>query len=150
MRGRPIHRQRLHLSLLGWAGFREVPDEFVRRVIDAARSVDMPSFEIGFDEAMSFQRNDDKLAFVLRATKGVSEVNTLARRIGERMRAAGLLRGSVRPIVPHVTMLYDVCDVPRRPVPPIRWTVDRFVLIHSLRGRSIHKQKGGWDLAGTG
>jgi 2'-5' RNA ligase len=34
-----------------------------------------------------------------------------------------------------VTLLYDECGIKEQPIEPISWTVNEFVLVHSLLGK---------------
>jgi 2'-5' RNA ligase len=48
----------------------------------------------------------------------------------------GMGRRAVRDFAPHVTLLYGERAIDEYPVEPIRWTVNEFVLIHSLQGHA--------------
>ena len=45
--------------------------------------------------------------------------------------------------MPHVTLLYAERSVEEHPIEPIRWTVNEFVLIHSMHGH-VHLAR--WPL----
>jgi RNA 2',3'-cyclic 3'-phosphodiesterase len=53
----------------------------------------------------------------------------------------GMGRRARRDFTPHVTRLYGDRAVDEYPVAPIRWTVNEFVLIYSLKG---HKHIARW------
>jgi 2'-5' RNA ligase len=50
--------------------------------------------------------------------------------------------------VPHITLLYDGQVIPVLDIAPIRWTVDRFVLVQSKLGQTQHIVLQTWELAG--
>ena len=51
-------------------------------------------------------------------------------------------------ITPHMTLCYSRQAVPEQPVPPLEWTVRRFVLLHNLRGSpGPYEVLGEWPLA---
>ena len=53
----------------------------------------------------------------------------------------------LRPLPPaRVTLLFDVREVTQRPIDPLGWTVNVFVLVHSLIGQSKHIVLGRWPL----
>lgn len=47
---------------------------------------------------------------------------------------------------PHVTLLYDDRHVAEHAVDTIRWTVQEFVLVHSLVGQTLYIPLGRWPL----
>lgn len=49
---------------------------------------------------------------------------------------------------PHLTLAYGQDGGMRRPVWPVSWRADAFVLIHSLVGLTEHVERGRWALRG--
>jgi 2'-5' RNA ligase len=49
---------------------------------------------------------------------------------------------------PHLTMLYDEQIVLEAGIPPLRWTVHDFVLVHSVNGEARHHHLARWPLGG--
>jgi RNA 2',3'-cyclic 3'-phosphodiesterase len=49
---------------------------------------------------------------------------------------------------PHLTLLYDNRRIEERFVEPIKWTVREFTLVLSLRGQTIYRPLGQWQLSG--
>jgi 2'-5' RNA ligase len=62
------------------------------------------------------------------------------------MRRAGLK--SRLDFAPHLTLLYDNRRIEKRFVEPIKWTVREFTLVLSLRGQTIYRPLGQWQLSG--
>ena len=56
--------------------------------------------------------------------------------IGATLARKGLKRLAKREFMPHITLLYAERSVDEYPIEPIRWIVNDFVLIHSMRGHS--------------
>ncbi len=148
MRARLLDRLCLHVTLHGVGEYEGLPRSKIAQAIEAAGFVSMPAFEIGFDRAMSFVNNGQNRPLVLRGSDGHAELRRLHRLLGEAMRRAGLWRTVRSSFNPHVTLLYDSQTVAERPVPPVRWTVREFVLIHSPQGHSRHNRLGRWELSG--
>jgi 2'-5' RNA ligase len=125
--GRLIERDRLHVTLFFLDGGSDAREHVVRMACEAARNVCMPSFEVSFDRIASFRGQPGHCPFVLLGGDGLSG-----------------LRHLVKPeFNPHVTLLYAERQVEEQPIEPISWTVDAFVLIHSLNG---HTHLARWPL----
>jgi RNA 2',3'-cyclic 3'-phosphodiesterase len=148
MRVRLLDRLCLHVTLHGVGEYEGLPCSRIAQAIEAAGFVSMPAFEIGFDRAMSFGGNGQNRPLVLRGSDGHAELRRLHRLLGEAMRRAGLWRTVRSSFTPHVTLLYDSQIVAERAVPPVRWTVREFVLVHSPQGHSRHNRLGRWELSG--
>ena len=148
LRGRLLDRLCLHITLHGVGEYEGLPRSRIAQANEAARSISMPAFDVGFDRAMSFGSNGQNRPLVLRGSVGHAELRRLHRLLGEAMRRVGLWRTVRSSFTPHVTMLYDSRTVAERPVPPVRWTVREFVLVHSPQGHSRHYHLGRWELRG--
>jgi 2'-5' RNA ligase len=148
LRGRLLDRLCLHITLHGVGEYEGLPRSRIAQANEAARSISMPAFDVGFDRAMSFGSNGQNRPLVLRGSVGHAELRRLHRLLGEAMRRVGLWRTVRSSFTPHVTMLYDSRTVAERPVPLVRWTVREFVLIHSPQGHSRHNHLSRWELAG--
>lgn len=59
------------------------------------------------------------------------------------MSSTGLGASAKKEFSPHVTLLYAERNVEELPIEPIGWTVNEFVLIHSMRGH-VHRAR--WPL----
>lgn len=147
LRGRLLDRLCLHVTLHGVGEYEGLPRSRIAQAHEAACSISMPAFEVGFDRAMSFGSNGRNHPLVLRGSAGHAELRRLHRLLGEAMRRVGLWRTVRNSFTPHVTLLYDSRSVAEIPVPLVRWTVRDFVLIHSPQGQSRHHHLGRWKLS---
>jgi RNA 2',3'-cyclic 3'-phosphodiesterase len=146
--GKPLRPRCFHVSLLPVGYHGRLRLGTLAAVIEAVSSVGMPRFRVGFDCVMSF-RNKDKHPLVLRGDDGVSGLILLR----EKLVAATLDIPGVSPnarngFTPHLTLLYDEQQVREEPVEEIGWTVNEFVLIHSIYGQSEHRVLKRWPLRG--
>jgi 2'-5' RNA ligase len=146
LRGRLLDKDCLHVTLHGVGEFEGLPRSKIARAIEAAGSVSMPAFDIGFDRAMSFTSRQNR-PLVLRAGDGHTELRGLHRLLGDAMRRGGLWKNVRNSFTPHITLLYDSRLLAEKPVPTVRWTVREFVLIHSPQGHSRHHRLGRWELS---
>lgn len=133
MKAPPRRTDLLHVSLCSLGDHNGIPSGLVERADEAARSIEMPAFEVAFDQVMNFTN-----CIVLTGEDGVGGVRQLERALGDALETAKLGAHN-RHFKPHVTLIYDRTAIPvRRLAKPVRWTVTEFVLIHSLIGKSIH------------
>lgn len=84
-------------------------------------------------------------SIALRPDRPVPRLRAFQRALGERMRCLGLAREGWR-FDPHMTLGYRQGTPFRQAVPPIEWEAREFVLIHSVAGRTIHRELGRWPL----
>ncbi|WP_353646071.1 RNA 2',3'-cyclic phosphodiesterase [Mesorhizobium sp. WSM2239] len=92
LRGRLLDRLCLHITLHGVGEFEGLPRSRIAQANEAASSVSMPAFDVGFDRAMSFGGNGQSSPLVLRGSVGHAELRRLHRLLGEAMRRVGLWR----------------------------------------------------------
>lgn len=147
LRGRLLDKSCLHVTMHGVGEYEGLPRCKIAQAIEAAGSVSMAALEISFNRAMSFS-GGQRRSLVLCAAYGQAELRRLHRLPGDAMRKAGLWRTVRSSFAPHVTLLYDSRIVAERSVPPVRWTVREFVLIHSPQGHSRHHHLGRLTLCG--
>jgi 2'-5' RNA ligase len=138
--GKATELERLHVSLFFLGG---LPEPVVRMACDAAAEVRTSPFEVLFDRAVSFQGQSGKRPLVLVGDDGLDRLKSFRRMLGVAMASKGLRFLAKRDFTPHVTLLYGGRMVEEYPVEPICWTVNEFVLIHSLRGH-VHRAR--WPL----
>lgn len=148
LRGRLLDRLCLHITLQGVGEFDGLPRSRIAQAVEAAHSIAMPAFDIGFDRVFSFVGSGRNHPLVLRGSDGHADLRRLHRLLGDAMRRAGLWRTVRSSFTPHVTMLYDSRTIDEMPVPLVRWTVRKFVLVHSPQGHSRHNHLGRWELDG--
>jgi RNA 2',3'-cyclic 3'-phosphodiesterase len=145
LRGALTSRDCLHVTLFSLGDVNDVSERSVRMAHEAAAEVRIEPFEISFDRSASFRGQPGRQPFVLLGGDGLNGVKELRRTLGAAMTRKGLRRWANADFNPHVTLLYDTCNVEEQPIVPICWTVREFVLIHSDRGH-IHLAR--WPLRG--
>jgi RNA 2',3'-cyclic 3'-phosphodiesterase len=138
--GKLIAPERLHVSLF-FLG--EIDEQLVRIASDAAAEVRALPFDIWLDRSASFRGRPGNRAFVLIGEDGVQELRSFRRTLGAALAKRGLKRLAKRDFTPHVTLLYAERRVEEYPIEPIRWTVNEFVLVHSIGG---HRHIARWPL----
>jgi RNA 2',3'-cyclic 3'-phosphodiesterase len=135
--GRPIATERFHVTLHAVGAWHGLSRAAVRAAEDVGASFSKPPFEIVFDRAMSFARNQ---ALVLRA-KAELPFMSFHRGLGIEMKKAGIGRSVTSRFTPHLTLLYGDHMVGERSIEPVRWIVRDFVLVQSLRGRGLGRSR---------
>ena len=138
--GKVIEPGRLHVSLFFLGGLSE---QIVRVASDAAAEVRAPPFEVLFDRSVSFGGGPGNRPLVLVGDEGLDRLKSFRRTLGVAMARKGLRYLTKKDFTPHVTLLYADRNVEEHPIEPIRWTVNEFVLIHSMHGH-IHLAR--WPL----
>lgn len=142
--GRPLRPDRFHMTLqfLG-----DIPadqrDEVVTRAGDAAARVDSPAFELVLDRAGGFP---DARVWWLAPATSPDGLRSLWDALGTALLHAGQKPKASPEFSPHLTILRDVgTRLPTTPIDPVRWHVDRFVLIDSQPPKP-YKVVGEWAL----
>lgn len=145
MAGRPIARDRLHMSLnpLVWKGERL--EATVETACAAAATVQARPFVVALDRVASFKHPDQR-PLVLMGEDGVIGALALFASIHVALTRAGLAKGRARTIEPHVTLLRDRAPAPDAFVDPVAWRVREFVLVDSRVGEGRHEVLGRWVL----
>lgn len=126
-----------HITIHGLGVYEGVPGLVCEKACAAAERLRMQPFDVCFDSMMSFVRHDPRRALVLRSADPGESLRAFHYSLGERMRGTGLHRCVRSSFTPHVTMGYFRETLVQQPIPPIRWTAERFVLIHSPWGQGI-------------
>ena len=140
LKGTLIEPHRLHVTLHELGGFATVPRDKVDLALEAAATVAAPSFDIVFDQAMTYAKNG---AFVLCADDdGVPELAQFRQRLGEALADAGFK--PKRAFTPHMTLAYTRRKIDRHAAEPVRWTAGAFALIDSHVGQGVHEVLGQW------
>jgi RNA 2',3'-cyclic 3'-phosphodiesterase len=137
-RGDLILPERLHVSLLFLGRWSEW---VARRACEAAAGLKMTPFEVSFDRTASFRSRSGNRPLVLLGDETSDRLKSLGHLLGAAIAEKGMGRRVAREFMPHVTLLYGERPVDEYPVEPIRWTVNEFVLIHSLKG---HRHVARW------
>lgn len=143
LRGVPVDRDCLHISLHGICRYGEMTPAALMTIGTACARVAQPAFLVGFDRIASFDIGETP-ALVLGGDAGVDGVRALHADLGDALRDAGV--ASVKhQVEPHLTLLYDPREIAER-MPELRWTVSEFRLVCSLRGRRRHLPLARWRL----
>jgi RNA 2',3'-cyclic 3'-phosphodiesterase len=142
--GKAIRPDRLHVSLLFLGSFLGSPSEGLVRIgHEVGAAVRMPRFDVVFDRTVSFRGKPGERPFVLVGNDGWSPLQSLRQQMVEALIRKGLTGPAHRAFTPHVTLWYGASKIAEHPIEPIGWTVNEFVLIHSLRG---HTHLARWPL----
>ncbi len=141
--GAPLFTDRFHVTVQGLGNYDSLPRSVVAKAIEAGAAVTSMPFQVAFDRVTSFAGSD---VLVLCGGDGVDGIVMFHHALGVAMRKSGLSAGSQ--FTPHITLLYDGCRIEEQFIEPIRWTVRDFVLVHSLRGRTMHIPLERWHLGG--
>jgi 2'-5' RNA ligase len=134
-----VEPARLHVSLF-FLG--ELSEHMVRIVYEAANEVWADPFEVRFDRSVSFRGRAGNRPFVLVGGDGLNGLLSFRRTLSVALAGRGLRRLASKDFTPHITLLYGERNG-EHPIEPIRWTVNEFVLIHSMNG---HVHLGRWLL----
>lgn len=136
--GKPVHEDRLHVTLSHVGDFAGLPPRLVADAATAAQGLVQPAFDISFERATSFAGRPGSLPMILLGGQGVDAVRAFQLRLDLALRTAGVLRRS-EAFTPHMTLAYDRQPLKEEPIDPIGWTAHEFVLVHSLIGQTVHK-----------
>jgi 2'-5' RNA ligase len=135
-----IEPERLHVSLF-FLG--ELPEPAVRIAREVAAEVRALPFDVLFDRSVTFRGKPGNQPFVLTGDEGLDRLKSFRRTLSLAMASKGLRFLAKKEFTPHVTLIYAEHDVEEHPIEPIGWTVNEFVLIHSMHG---HVHLGRWPL----
>jgi RNA 2',3'-cyclic 3'-phosphodiesterase len=110
----------------------------------------MNAFAVAFDRTGDFRGRP----LVLRAHEGTLALMEFRFALGKALESAGFAGRTRASFTPHITLAYlayrEPANVKRRFVErldePVSWTVQDFVLVHSLLGRTRHIALARWPL----
>lgn len=145
LRGQPLLTDRFHVTLHHLGDYVGLPGDMVAKGKVAGGALAHAPFEVSFDRAASFANRPGNNPFTLQGGEGVQPLIAFQRALGEKMAGARLKPD--KSFTPHITLLYDGQVVPAQDIAPIRWTVNRFVLVQSKLGQTQHIVLQAWDLA---
>ncbi len=124
--GRAVHPEDLHATL---AFLGPVADDRLACVTAAAAGLRAPPFELRLDRLGYWSR--PKIAWC-GADQVPEALGGLVRGLWRALEGCGF-SPETRPYLPHVTLARKARRIESEPVePPLRWPVDRFVLVESL------------------
>ncbi len=147
LRGAAVRPDRLHITLIHVGDYaRALPGSVVEAVRQAAATLATPAFGLTLDRVSSFSGAPGKHPHVLLGDRGVEALRAFRNDL-----LTAVIRQGVKPLSrqdfnPHVTLSYADRRLPERPIRPISWRPEEFVLIHSEVGRSIYHTLGRWPL----
>jgi 2'-5' RNA ligase len=141
LRGRPMHRSRLHATV-GMVGIW--PEAPPADAIDLARRIGaqiaMRPFKVTFKRLQSWRRSNGPLVLVGDDDEVIG-LNSLHDALYE---TCGLRAEPY--FCPHISLIWSRDSAPERAVEPFSWMVREFVLIHSVYGQGRHEVLGRWPL----
>lgn len=145
--GENLRADKLHMTLLPLTEVPTLDQSLIDAAIRAGDGLVVPPFEIAFDHLSAWHGRPLNRPLVLATQDGHSAgadalVGGLQAALPDDLHWQGW--SSVRP---HLTLAYgkgfsDDLILPR----PIRWRIDKLVLVDSLRGRSRHVHLASWPL----
>lgn len=144
LRGQPLLTDRFHITLHHLGDYVGLPNDMVVKGKEAGAALKTAPFEVTFDQAVSFANRPGNNPFTLQGGEGVQDLIGFQKALGEKMVLQKLKPD--KSFTPHITLLYDGQVVPAQAIAPIRWTVDRFVLVQSKLGQTQHIVLGEWLL----
>ncbi len=146
LQGAPAAPDRLHCTLHRIAMEKRGLEGTTARAREAAARVKAEPFDVVFDRTASFGKFAHH--FVLFGDRGLGALKAFRAALRNALYHAELIEGGASPFAPHVTLLYGGDHaVEEYPVTPIRWRVDAFDLVLSVRGEG-HRHLGRWGLGG--
>jgi RNA 2',3'-cyclic 3'-phosphodiesterase len=149
LKGGLLLTEHFHVSLQHLGLYDRLPRRIVAAASEAAATVAMPPFKVGFDRATSFSGRPGNVPFVLLGDDGVAGLSMFQQMLGTAMENAGLGHWVNRHYTPHMTLLYADRRVNEWIfIEAIDWTVREFVLVRSLIGRTRHIPIARWPLRG--
>jgi len=146
LRGQPLLTDRFHITLHHLGDYVGLPNDMVAKGKMAGGALAHAPFEVVFDQAVSFANRLGNNPFTLQGGEGVQTLIAFQRALGLKMAGAALKPD--KQFLPHITLLYDGQVIPAQAIAPIRWSVDRFVLVQSKLGQTQHIVLQSWDLTG--
>ncbi len=138
---RMIRADRLHVTIDLSEDFADYPDDTADALIAAGSRVDVPPFALTFDSVV-----DTPYTMSLRPEAPEPGMPALHDAIVAARVDAGVEGREGYRFAPHITLAYRKGPAGVRSIPPVGWTVDRFVLVHSLIGQGRYDEIGCWPL----
>lgn len=144
--GRPLPRERMHVTLAHLGDFVGLPAGLVRDACQAAASLDERPFDVQLARAGSFVGRTSRLPLVALGDDGVQALKAFHGRLDQALRRQGVRRVGGDNFVPHLTLLYDDKRVPQQAIAPLHWRAVDFALVHSHLGQTRYDILGRWPL----
>lgn len=141
----------LHITLRWINDYVEIPTgtvEDVRRACEVATARVAP-FDITLDRVVGWGKGVGKHPLVLTGHGDCNDaLLEFQLALWTELIKCGHPGKGGRDFNPHVTLLYDQCSIPEKPVPPVSWAVKDIVLVHSEVGVTKYHELGRWKLRG--
>ena len=141
---RMMRPERLHVTLDILNDYAEWPDEIVPALVAAGSAVAAAPFEVTLDTVSGGAHT-----VALRSRLNNAPLNRLHRSIAAARTGLGVDGRYGYAFSPHMTLAYRKGASVNRPVAPITWLAEEFVLIHSLIGQTRHEVIARWPLNGA-
>lgn len=141
-----LDARRLHFTVYPIGSFVESPARTIANACAAADTISVAPFEVSLDHAVSRTTRNGDSCLVLTADHGCEALIAFQQRMHLAMRLAGVRTIGGWSFRPHMTLRYNEHTLVDQKVPPLTWRVDEFILIESLRGRTIHNHLRKWPL----
>ena len=147
--GRWIGRHRYHLTLQFLGDADRLREDIANAAMRAAATLHAEAFDLVLDTAGSFRNRS--VPWWLGCAEPPPLLHALWSSLGKALAREAVRADSGKALVPHVTVLRDAhAALPRTPIPPVRWPVREFVLVHSVLGRqSAYHLLGRWPLGSS-
>ena len=114
----------------------------------AAVAASIAPFKVNFDRAGSFAGGRDPGPFVLRASGDNSALMHFHRRLGAKLGKRGFPCDQNARLTWHVSLLRRKPGAAGESGSEVSWTVNEFVLVHSLPGKAPYNPLARWTLQG--
>ncbi len=145
LRGSPIPRNRLHLSLIKVGDYRHLRERHAYGARLAAVRVSVPPFEVVLDAVETFSSppgREVRQATVLRSE--TAELGLLSRQLRDGLWPSDIDRDME--FKAHMTLCYGPVFIPYQQIDPIRFVIREFDLIHSELWLTRYNILGKWPL----
>ncbi len=143
LKGTVVQAHRLHVTLFDLGDYAVVPRDKVEQALAAAATLPPPAFDVVFDEAVSYAKNN---ALVLYGDEaGAGALMAFRQRLGEALADAGFK--PKRTFTPHMTLVYARRKLEKHAIEePVRWGAGSLALIDSHVGEGVHEVLGQWPV----
>ncbi len=141
----------LHITLRWINDYADIPPGTEADVFGAceAATARAAPFDITLDRVVSWGKGPGNHPLVLTGHGGRNDaLLEFQHALWKELIKCGQPGKGGRDFNPHVTLLYDQSNLPEEPVPPIHWTVNDIVLVHSEVGATKYHELGRWKLRG--
>jgi 2'-5' RNA ligase len=128
--GKGVAGTRLHITLRPLPHYHVYPDHRIELFCRIGSTIRQKPFLVTVDLARSYA------SLVLVPSVPNEQLAELEQALSSTLAEAGF--SAQWSFSPHVTLLYSDKKIPDKKVDPISWTVNEFVLIHSVHGKTIH------------